>query len=166
MIIFDTNYGSFTVELDFDKAPISSSNFQKYVDSGFYNGTIFHRVINDFMIQGGGFEPGLTEKSSDNPIENEATNGVSNSTGTLAMARTSDPHSASSQFFINVSDNLFLDHKNTTTQGWGYAVFGKVTKGMDTINKIKECKTGSQLGHQDVPIEDVVINSAKSIEEN
>ena len=166
MIIFDTNYGSFTVELDFDKAPISSSNFQKYVDSGFYNGTIFHRVINDFMIQGGGFEPGLTEKSSDNPIENEATNGMSNSTGTLAMARTSDPHSASSQFFINVSDNLFLDHKNTTTQGWGYAVFGKVTKGMDTINKIKDCKTGSQLGHQDVPREDVVINSATSVEEN
>ena len=166
MIIFDTNYGSFTVELDFDKAPISSSNFQKYVDSGFYNETIFHRVINDFMIQGGGFEPGLTEKSSENPIENEATNGLSNSTGTLAMARTSDPHSASSQFFINVSDNLFLDHKNTTTQGWGYAVFGKVTKGMDTINKIKDCKTGSQLGHQDVPREDVVINSATSVEEN
>ncbi len=166
MIIFDTNYGSFTIELDFDKAPISSSNFQQYVDSGFYNGTIFHRVINDFMIQGGGFEPGLTEKSTEEPIENEATNGLSNSTGTLAMARTSDPHSASSQFFINVSDNLFLDHKNTSTQGWGYAVFGKVTEGMDTINKIKECKTGSQLGHQDVPKEDVVINSATSVEEN
>ena len=166
MIIFDTNYGSFTIELNFDKAPISSSNFQQYVDSGFYNGTIFHRVINNFMIQGGGFEPGFTEKSTEEPIENEANNGLSNSTGTLAMARTSDPHSASSQFFINVSDNLFLDHRNTTTEGWGYAVFGRVTKGMDTINKIKECKTGSRLGHQDVPTEDVVINSAKSIKEN
>jgi len=166
MIIFDTNYGSFTIELDFDKAPITSNNFQEYVDSGFYNGTIFHRVINDFMIQGGGFEPALTEKSTNEPIENEANNGLSNMTGTLAMARTSDPHSASSQFFINVNDNLFLDHKNTTAQGWGYAVFGRVTEGMDTINKIKECKTSSQLGHQDVPDEDVVINTAKSIEEN
>ena len=166
MIIFDTNYGSFTIELDFDKAPISSDNFQKYVDSGFYNGTIFHRVINDFMIQGGGFEPGLTEKPTNKPIENEANNGLSNTIGTLAMARTSDPHSASSQFFINVNNNLFLDHKNTSTQGWGYAVFGKVTVGMDTINKIKQCQTGPMLGHQDVPKEDVRINSVKSLEEN
>ena len=166
MIIFDTNYGSFTIELDFDKAPISANNFQHYVDSGFYDGTIFHRVINNFMIQGGGFEPALTEKLANDPIENEANNGLSNTTGTLAMARTSDPHSASAQFFINVNDNFFLDHRDTTTQGWGYAVFGKVTEGMDTINKIKECKTGSKLGHQDVPEEDVVINSAKSIEEN
>ena len=165
MFVFETNYGSFTVELDFANAPISSKNFQNYVDSGFYDGTIFHRVINDFMIQGGGFEPGLTQKSTEESIENEANNGLSNELGTLAMARTADPHSASSQFFINVSDNFFLDHKDTSSQGWGYAVFGKVVEGMDTINKIKACKTGSQLGHQDVPEEDVLISSVKRIEE-
>ena len=165
MFVFETNYGSFTVELDFANAPISSKNFQNYADSGFYDGTIFHRVINDFMIQGGGFEPGLTQKSTEESIENEANNGLSNELGTLAMARTADPHSASSQFFINVSDNFFLDHKDTSSQGWGYAVFGKVVEGMDTINKIKACKTGSQLGHQDVPEEDVLITSVKRIEE-
>tara|TARA_B100000427_G_scaffold206990_1_gene172307 strand:+ start:222 stop:722 length:501 start_codon:yes stop_codon:yes gene_type:complete len=165
MFVFETNYGSFTVELDFVNAPISSKNFQNYADSGFYDGTIFHRVINDFMIQGGGFEPGLTQKSTEESIENEANNGLSNELGTLAMARTADPHSASSQFFINVSDNFFLDHKDTSSQGWGYAVFGKVVEGMDTINKIKACKTGSQLGHQDVPEEDVLISSVKRIEE-
>ena len=165
MFVFETNYGSFTVELDFANAPISSKNFQNYADSGFYDGTIFHRVINDFMIQGGGFEPGLTQKSTEESIENEASNGLSNELGTLAMARTADPHSASSQFFINVSDNFFLDHKDTSSQGWGYAVFGKVVEGMDTINKIKACKTGSQLGHQDVPEEDVLISSVKRIEE-
>ena len=165
MFVFETNYGSFTVELDFANAPISSKNFQNYADSGFYDGTIFHRVINDFMIQGGGFEPGLTQKSTEESIENEANNGLSNELGTLAMARTADPHSASSQFFINVSDNFFLDHKDTSSQGWGYAVFGKVVEGMDTINKIKECKTGSKLGHQDVPEEDVLISSVKRIEE-
>ena len=165
MFVFETNYGSFTVALDFANAPISSKNFQNYADSGFYDGTIFHRVINDFMIQGGGFEPGLTQKSTEESIENEANNGLSNELGTLAMARTADPHSASSQFFINVSDNFFLDHKDTSSQGWGYAVFGKVVEGMDTINKIKACKTGSQLGHQDVPEEDVLISSVKRIEE-
>ena len=165
MFVFETNYGSFTVELDFANAPISSKNFQNYADSGFYDGTIFHRVINDFMIQGGGFEPGLTQKSTEESIENEANNGLSNELGTLAMARTADPHSASSQFFINVSDNFFLDHKDTSSQGWGYAVFGKIVEGMDTINKIKACKTGSQLGHQDVPEEDVLISSVKRIEE-
>ena len=165
MFVFETNYGSFTVELDFANAPISSKNFQNYADSGFYDGTIFHRVINDFMIQGGGFEPGLPQKSTEESIENEANNGLSNELGTLAMARTADPHSASSQFFINVSDNFFLDHKDTSSQGWGYAVFGKVVEGMDTINKIKACKTGSQLGHQDVPEEDVLISSVKRIEE-
>ena len=165
MFVFETNYGSFTVELDFANAPISSKNFQNYAESGFYDGTIFHRVINDFMIQGGGFEPGLTQKSTEESIENEANNGLSNKLGTLAMARTADPHSASSQFFINVSDNFFLDHKDTSSQGWGYAVFGKVVEGMDTINKIKACKTGSQLGHQDVPEEDVLISSVKRIEE-
>ena len=165
MFVFETNYGSFTVELDFANAPISSKNFQNYADSGFYDGTIFHRVINDFMIQGGGFEPGLKQKSTEESIENEANNGLSNELGTLAMARTAAPHSASSQFFINVSDNFFLDHKDTSSQGWGYAVFGKVVEGMDTINKIKECKTGTQLGYQDVPEEDVLINSVKRIEE-
>ena len=165
MFVFETNYGSFTVELDFANAPISSKNFQNYADSGFYDGTIFHRVINDFMIQGGGFEPGMTQKPTQKSIENEANNGLSNELGTLAMARTADPHSASSQFFINVSDNFFLDHKDTSSQGWGYAVFGKVVEGMDTINKIKECKTGTQLGYQDVPEEDVLINSVKRIEE-
>ena len=165
MFVFETNYGSFTVELDFANAPISSKNFLNYADSGFYDGTIFHRVINDFMIQGGGFEPGLTQKTTEESIENEANNGLSNELGTLAMARTADPHSASSQFFINVSDNFFLDHKDTSSQGWGYAVFGKIVEGMDTINKIKACKTGSQLGHQDVPEEDVLISSVKRIEE-
>lgn len=165
MIVFDTNFGPFTIELDFEKAPISSENFKKYVESGFYDDTIFHRVINDFMIQGGGFEYGLVEKPSSEPIQNEAKNGLSNITGTLAMARTSEPHSASSQFFINVNDNFFLDHKSETDQGWGYAVFGKVTEGMETIEKIKVCKTNSQSGHQDVPEEDVIIKSAKMFED-
>ena len=138
MFVFETNYGSFTVELDFANAPISSKNFQNYADSGFYDGTIFHRVINDFMIQGGGFEPGLTQKSTEESIENEANNGLSNELGTLAMARTADPHSASSQFFINVSDNFFLDHKDPCSQGWGYAVFGKVVEGMENVDKIKK----------------------------
>ena len=166
MIVFDTNFGPFTIKLDFEKAPISSENFKKYVESGFYDDTIFHRVINDFMIQGGGFEYGLVEKPSSEPIQNEAKNGLSNITGTLAMARTSEPHSASSQFFINVNDNFFLDHKSETDQGWGYAVFGKVTEGMETIEKIKVCKTNSQSGHQDVPEEDVIIKSAKMFEDS
>ena len=166
MIVFDTNFGPFTIELDFEKAPISSENFKKYVESGFYDDTIFHRVINDFMIQGGGFEYGLVEKPSSEPIQNEAKNGLSNITGTLAMARTSEPHSASSQFFINVNDNFFLDHKSETDQGWGYAVFGKVTEGMETIEKIKVCKTNSQSGHQDVPEEDVIVKSAKMFEDS
>ena len=166
MIVFVTNFGPFSIELDFEKAPISSENFKKYVESGFYDDTIFHRVINDFMIQGGGFEQGLVEKPSNEPIQNEAGNGLSNITGTLAMARTSEPHSASSQFFINVNDNLFLDHKSETVQGWGYAVFGKVTEGMETIDKIKVSKTNSQSGHQDVPEEDVIIKSAKIFEDS
>ena len=166
MIVFDTNFGPFTIELDVEKAPISSENFKKYVESGFYDDTIFHRVINNFMIQGGGFEHGLVEKPASEPIQNEAKNGLSNITGTLAMARTSEPHSASSQFFINVNDNFFLDHKSETVQGWGYAVFGKVTEGMETIEKIKVCKTNSQSGHQDVPEEDVIIKSAKMFEDS
>lgn len=161
MIVLKTNYGPITVELDFEKAPNSAANFMQYAKDGFYNGTIFHRVINDFMIQGGGFEPGLSQKDNGSPIENEADNGLSNLTGTLAMARTSDPHSATSQFFINVGDNHFLDHSNKTDQGWGYAVFGKVTDGMDVVEKIKTCETGSMGGHQDVPVNEVIIESVE-----
>ena len=139
MITIKTNYGAITVELDFDKAPISAENFVKYAKSGFYDGTIFHRVINDFMIQCGGFESGLTQKDNGTPIENEADNGLKNLIGTLAMARTAVPHSATSQFFINVGDNHFLNHTGKNDQGWGYAVFGKVTDGMDVVNKLKEC---------------------------
>ena len=163
MIVLTTNLGSITLELDFDKAPVSARNFQQYVEDGFYDGTIFHRVINGFMIQGGGFEKNMKQKRSGTPIQNEADNGLSNANGTVALARTSDPHSASSQFFINVSDNEFLNHRNKTTQGWGYAVFGKVVEGMDVVDKIKQVKTGSAAGHQDVPLEDVVIETARVV---
>jgi len=159
MIVFHTNHGDISIELDFDRAPNSAANFLQYAKDGFYNGTIFHRVIDNFMIQGGGFEPGMQQKPNGEPIENEADNGLSNTVGTLAMARTQDPHSATSQFFINVGDNLFLDHKDKSMQGWGYAVFGRVTEGMDVVNKIKTCKTTSRGGHQDVPQDDVVIES-------
>ncbi len=159
MIVFKTNYGDITVELDFEKAPISAANFLQYAESGFYDNTIFHRVIDNFMIQGGGFESGMHEKDNGEHIVNEADNGLLNKTGTLAMARTSDPHSATSQFFINVSDNTFLNHKNKTSQGWGYAVFGKVTAGMDVLEKIKKCPTTSKSGHQDVPVDEVMIKS-------
>ena len=164
-VLMETSAGNITIDLFHGSAPDTVANFVKLVNSGHYDGLHFHRVIQDFMIQGGGFEPGLTQKSAEESIENEANNGLSNELGTLAMARTADPHSASSQFFINVSDNFFLDHKDTSSQGWGYAVFGKVVEGMETINKIKECKTGTQLGYQDVPEEDVLINSVKRIEE-
>ncbi|MDX1489791.1 MAG: peptidylprolyl isomerase [Pseudohongiellaceae bacterium] len=165
MIVFKTNYGEFSVELDFEKAPKSAKNFLSYVEKGFYDNTIFHRVIDNFMIQGGGFESGMVQKPTEAPIENEADNGLKNEIGTLAMARTADPHSATCQFFINVSDNTFLNHKNKSTQGWGYAVFGKVTEGMDVINKIKQCKTTSQAGHQDVPADEIVIISAKVVDD-
>tara|TARA_R110002072_G_scaffold216658_2_gene374095 strand:+ start:4088 stop:4591 length:504 start_codon:yes stop_codon:yes gene_type:complete len=161
MIVFKTNYGDIHVELDFDKAPLSAANFLKYARDGFYDGTIFHRVIDNFMIQGGGFTSGMKQKDNGKPIQNEADNGLTNDIGTLAMARTSDPHSATSQFFINVSDNGFLNHKNKTAQGWGYAVFGKVTEGMDVINRIKACRTGSVSGHQDVPLDEVIITSTE-----
>ena len=164
MIVFNTNYGVITVELDFERAPISAANFLKYAKDGFYNGTIFHRVIDNFMVQGGGFESGMQQKDNGEPIENEANNGLSNLTGTLAMARTPEPHSATSQFFINVSDNLFLDHRDQSPQGWGYAVFGRVTDGMDVVNKIKACATTSQGGHQDVPAQDIVIESTEVTE--
>jgi len=159
MIVLHTTVGDITLELDHEKAPISAANFLEYARSGHYDGTIFHRVINNFMIQGGGFEPGLKQKSTGNPIQNEADNGLANDTGTVAMARTMDPHSATAQFFINVNDNNFLNHTSKDAQGWGYAVFGRVTDGMDVINTIKECRTGSMRGHQDVPEEDIVIES-------
>ena len=161
MIILITNYGPINLELDFDKAPKSAANFLHYTKQNFYDGTIFHRVVNDFMIQGGGFESDMQKKPNGDPIENEADNGLSNLTGTVAMARTSDPHSATSQFFINVSDNHFLDHRNKTDVGWGYAVFGRVVEGMDVVNKIKGCETTSRSGHQDVPVVEIIIESAE-----
>ena len=159
MIVLNTNHGAITLELYFDKAPLSAANFLDYAKSGFYDGTIFHRVIDNFMIQGGGFEPGLTQKENGEPIKNEADNGLPNVLGSVAMARTSDPHSATSQFFINVGDNGFLNHTSPSPQGWGYAVFGKVVDGLDVVNAIKGCKTGSIGGYQDVPTEDVIIES-------
>jgi len=160
MIKLNTNMGEITIELDFDKAPNTAANFQQYVEEGFYDGKIFHRVIDGFMIQGGGFDADMQEASTRAPIENEADNGLSNDNGTLAMARTNDPHSASSQFFINVTDNHFLNHSGKNPQGWGYAVFGKVVEGMDIVETIKGVKTGSHGHHQDVPLEAVVIESA------
>ncbi len=160
MITLHTNFGDIKIELDTEKAPKTCANFKEYVRSGFYDGTIFHRVIDGFMIQGGGFEPGMQQKETLAPIDNEADNGLTNVSGSLAMARTMDPHSASSQFFINLTDNAFLNHRSKTNEGWGYAVFGKVVEGMDVVNKIKACKTTSRAGHQDVPADDVVITSA------
>lgn len=158
MITLKTNQGDIVIELDEEKAPITSANFAQYVKDGFYNGTIFHRVINNFMIQGGGFEVGMKEKTTRAPIENEAKNGLSNVIGSIAMARTMDPHSASAQFFINVSDNKFLDYPGQ--DGWGYCVFGKVTEGMDVINKMKNVDTTMHAGHQDVPAEELIIEEA------
>ena len=166
MIVLKTNYGSFTIELDFEKAPISAANFLQYAEDGFYDGTIFHRVIDNFMIQGGGFDAGMQEKANRECIENEADNGLQNLSGTLAMARTSDPHSATSQFFINISDNDFLNHRDKTDQGWGYAVFGRVIDGMNVVDKIRNCKTSSAGGHQDVPVTEVIIESAAVIQES
>ena len=164
MIKLSTNKGDITIELDHEKAPKTAANFQQYVEEGFYDGTIFHRVIDGFMIQGGGFTPDMEQKTTREPIENEADNGLTNEVGTLAMARTMDPHSASSQFFINVKDNGFLNHSGKTSQGWGYAVFGKVVGGMDAVDAIKTTKTGSAAGHQDVPVEPIVIESASIVE--
>jgi peptidyl-prolyl cis-trans isomerase B (cyclophilin B) len=160
MVILKTNFGDITIALDFDKAPKTCENFAQYVKDGFYNGVIFHRVISNFMVQGGGFEPGMNEKQTREAIENEADNGLENVVGSLAMARTMDPHSASAQFFINVKDNHFLNHSGKDAQGWGYAVFAKVTEGMDVVNKIKETSTATKGGHQDVPVEDVIIEEA------
>ncbi len=160
MITLHTNFGDIKLELDFDKAPKTAANFQQYVEEGFYDGTVFHRVIDGFMIQGGGFEAGMKQKSTRASIENEADNGLKNDNGTVAMARTMDPHSASAQFFINVADNHFLNHSAKTQQGWGYAVFGRVVEGMDVINRIKGVATTRKSGHQDVPAEDVIIEKA------
>jgi len=165
MIKLNTNFGTITLELYADKAPVTVENFTNYVKDGFYDGTIFHRVINGFMIQGGGMEPGMKEKSTKEPIKNEADNGLSNERGTVAMARTMEPHSASAQFFINVSNNTFLDHRSPTPDGWGYAVFGKVVDGMDVVDRIKAVETGNAGFHQDVPVEDVIIESAEVVEE-
>ncbi|MDP6968683.1 MAG: peptidylprolyl isomerase [Gammaproteobacteria bacterium] len=164
-VLMTTNFGNITIELDHDKAPITAANFAQYVKDGFYDGVIFHRVIDGFMIQGGGFDADMKQKPTRDNIENEADNGLSNDTGTLAMARTMDPHSASAQFFINVNDNGFLNHTGKDPQGWGYAVFAKVTEGMDVVNQIKGVTTTMRAGHQDVPAENVVIESASMLDD-
>ena len=160
-----TNYGDIVIELDAEKAPITAANFIEYVKKGHYENVVFHRVIKGFMIQGGGFEPGMQEKKDKSPsIQNEADNGLKNEKYTLAMARTMDPHSASAQFFINATDNGFLNHTAKTAQGWGYAVFGKVVAGFDVVDKIEGVSTTSKAGHQDVPADDVIIEKAEIIE--
>jgi peptidyl-prolyl cis-trans isomerase B (cyclophilin B) len=160
MIKLNTNMGTITIELDFDNAPKTAANFQQYVEDGFYDGKIFHRVIDNFMVQGGGFDIDMNEGETRPSIENEADNGLKNENGTLAMARTGDPHSASSQFFINVTDNGFLNHSGKNPQGWGYAVFAKIVDGMDVVNAMKAVATGSHGHHQDVPREAIIIESA------
>jgi len=164
MVVFKTNYGDISIELDEGSAPITAKNFAEYVEAEFYNGTIFHRVISNFMVQGGGFSTGMEEKETRASIKNEANNGLSNMRGTVAMARTMEPHSASAQFFINLEDNTFLDHSAETPEGWGYAVFGKVVDGMEVVDRIKQVSTTSRGGHQDVPADDVIIESASLAE--
>lgn len=163
MVKLSTNFGDITLELDAEKAPITVANFLQYVESSFYDGTIFHRVIDGFMIQGGGFDANMKQKNTMDEIKNEADNELSNDNYTIAMARTSIPDSASSQFFINVSDNAFLNHTAPTSSGWGYCVFGKVVEGKDVVDKIKAVKTTSKAGHRDVPIEPVIIEKASVI---
>ena len=161
MIKLTTNHGEILIELDAEKAPKTCANFEQYVRDGHYDGTLFHRVIDGFMIQGGGMNPDFSQKPTRAPIENEAKNGLKNQIGTLAMARTMQPHSATSQFFINVSNNDFLDYPGQ--DGWGYCVFGRVVEGMETVEAIKGVRTGSRAGHQDVPMEDVVIEKAEIV---
>ena len=163
MIKLTTNHGVITLELDAEKAPKTVANFTAYVEAGHYDGTIFHRVIDGFMIQGGGMSAGMKEKGTNAPIENEAGNGLKNDRGTVAMARTNDPHSATAQFFINVKDNDFLNFRAPSGSGWGYCVFGKVVEGMDVVDKIRAVKTGNKGFHQDVPVEDVVIEKAEIV---
>lgn len=160
MVKLLTNFGEITLELDAEKAPITTANFLQYVDNGFYDDTVFHRVISNFMIQGGGFDTAMNQKETADEIKNEADNGLPNDKYTVAMARTSAPHSASSQFFINAADNDFLNHTSPTGSGWGYCVFGKVIAGMDVVDKIRQVATGNRKGHQDVPVENVVIEKA------
>ena len=163
MVRFHTNHGVIGIELDDKRAPETVKNFLGYVESGFYANTVFHRVIDGFMIQGGGFEPGMRQKPTRAPIQNEAANGLKNDRYSVAMARTNDPHSASSQFFINVKDNAFLNHSAPSAEGWGYCVFGKVVEGQDVVDKIKGVKTGKRGFHSDVPVEDVVIEKAEVV---
>ena len=161
MVKLQTNFGTIVLDLDAAKAPETVKNFLAYVEAGHYDNTVFHRVIKGFMIQGGGFEPGMNQKPTNAPIQNEATNGLKNDHYTVAMARTGDPHSATAQFFINAKDNAFLNHTAPSGQGWGYCVFGKVVDGMDVVDKIEGVKTGSKGFHQDVPAEDVLIQKAE-----
>ena len=163
MVKLHTNHGVITIELDDKRAPLTAANFLQYVKDSHYANTVFHRVIDGFMIQGGGFEPGMKQKPTRAPVKNEADNKVKNAKYTVAMARTSDPHSASAQFFINVADNAFLDHTAPNPQGWGYCVFGKVTGGTEVVDKIKGVKTGRSGMHQDVPVADVVIEKAEIV---
>lgn len=165
MITLQTNFGEIVIELDHEHTPITAKNFLNYAKSGFYDGTIFHRVIDKFMIQGGGFTSGMSQKTTQNTIENEADKGQKNTRGTIAMARTSDPHSATAQFFINVVDNNFLNFTSKSPNGWGYCVFGKVVSGMDVVDKIKGVPTTSRMGHQDVPVDDVIIEKVTVNEE-
>ena len=162
-VTLTTNFGDITLELNAEKAPITVANFLQYVESGYYDGVIFHRVIDGFMVQGGGFDANMKQKSSKGEIKNEADNGLGNDNYTVAMARTSVPDSASSQFFINVGDNDFLNHTAPTSSGWGYCVFGKVVEGMNIVDKIKAVKTTSKAGHRDVPVEPVIIEKASVI---
>ena len=163
MVKLQTNFGVIKLELDHEKAPETVQNFLNYVSSGFYDNTLFHRVIDDFMIQGGGFEPGMKQKKTHAPIQNEAANGLKNDAYTIAMARTADVHSATAQFFINVTSNGFLNYKSPSPQEYGYCVFGKVVEGQDVVDKIKKVKTGNYAGHQNVPLEDIIIQKAEVI---
>jgi peptidyl-prolyl cis-trans isomerase B (cyclophilin B) len=163
MVRLHTNFGAITLELDPERAPETVANFLTYVNSGFFNNTVFHRVIDGFMIQGGGFQPGMKQKPTNAAIKNEADNGLKNDAYTVAMARTSDPHSATAQFFINVADNGFLNHTSQTAQGWGYAVFGRVVEGQDVVDRIRKVRTGTRGMHQDVPLDDVIIERAEEI---
>jgi peptidyl-prolyl cis-trans isomerase B (cyclophilin B) len=160
-IVFETSMGNITIELNHEKAPIGAANFLQYAQDGFFNGTIFHRIIPGFMVQGGGMLPGMEPKPTGDPIENEADNGLKNERGSLSYARTMDPNSATTQFFMNLVDNDFLDHRSKDMQGWGYAVFGQITDGLDVIDRMAQVDTTSRRGHQDVPVEDIVIENTR-----